>query len=187
MSDSEPELGLGILLKAQFGRVEVFFPAANEHRQYALQSAPLRRVQFKEGDRIKLHSGDQLVVDSVEDRKGLLIYHCAGRQVAEAELSDSISFSTPEDRLLGGQIDDSHLFELRVQALQQRCALRKSPVRGYVGGRVDLIPHQIFIAGEVANRLVPRVLLADEVGLGKTIEAGLICTGCIGRAGPAEF
>jgi ATP-dependent helicase HepA len=174
VSDSEPELGLGILLKAQFGRVEVFFPAANEHRQYALQSAPLRRVQFKEGDRIKLHSGEQLVVDSVEDRGGLLIYRCAQREVAEAELSDSISFSTPEDRLLGGQIDESHLFDLRVQALQQRCTLRKSPVRGYVGGRVDLIPHQIFIAGEVANRLVPRVLLADEVGLGKTIEAGLI-------------
>ena len=47
-------------------------------------------------------------------------------------------------------------------------------MRGYVGGRVDLIPHQMSIAGEVAGRLVPRVLLADEVGLGKTIEAGLI-------------
>ena len=46
--------------------------------------------------------------------------------------------------------------------------------RGFVGGRVDLIAHQMSIAGEVAARLVPRVLLADEVGLGKTIEAGLI-------------
>ena len=30
VSDSEPELGLGIVLKAEFGRAEIFFPAANE-------------------------------------------------------------------------------------------------------------------------------------------------------------
>jgi len=47
-------------------------------------------------------------------------------------------------------------------------------VRGFCGGRVDLLPHQISIASDVASRLVPRVLLADEVGLGKTIEASLI-------------
>ena len=52
--------------------------------------------------------------------------------------------------------------------------MRQSPVRGLTGGRVDLLPHQMFIATQVAARLLPRVLLADEVGLGKTIEAGLI-------------
>ena len=39
---------------------------------------------------------------------------------------------------------------------------------------MDLIPHQLYIAHEVSNRQSPRVLLADEVGLGKTIEACLI-------------
>jgi ATP-dependent helicase HepA len=43
-----------------------------------------------------------------------------------------------------------------------------------VGARIDLLPHQMAVASEVANRLVPRVLLADEVGLGKTIEACLV-------------
>ena len=174
VSDTEPELGLGIVLKAEFGRVEVLFPAANEMRQYALKTAPLRRVQFKEGDTVKSHAGDEFVVASVVEEKGLLIYHTNKRALPEAELSDAISFSKPEDRLFGGQVDDFRTFELRVEALQRRCALRQSPVRGYVGGRVDLIPHQMFIAGEVASRLVPRVLLADEVGLGKTIEACLI-------------
>jgi ATP-dependent helicase HepA len=47
-------------------------------------------------------------------------------------------------------------------------------VRGFVGGRIDLIPHQLYIAQEVANRHAPRVMLSDEVGLGKTIEACLI-------------
>ena len=174
VSDTEPELGLGIVLKAEFGRVEMLFPAANELRQYSLKTSPLRRVQFKDGDTIKSHAGEEFVVESIEEKDGLIIYLTDKRPVPEAELSDAISFSKPEDRMLGGQIDDFRTFELRVEALERRCEMRKSPVRGYLGGRVDLIPHQMFITGEVASRLVPRVLLADEVGLGKTIEACLI-------------
>jgi len=174
VSDSEPELGLGIVLKAEFGRAEIFFPAANEHRQYALASAPIRRVQFQEGDKIKTHGGEGLTVTAIEERQGLLIYHAGTREVAEASLSDLISFSKPEERLLAGQVDDLSAFDLRVECLHRRCRMRQSSVRGFVGGRVSLIPHQMFIAGEVSSRLVPRVLLADEVGLGKTIEACLI-------------
>jgi ATP-dependent helicase HepA len=174
VSDSEPELGLGLILKAEHGRVEVFFPAANEQRQYALKSAPLRRVQFKEGDRIRTHDGARLVVEGWEEQNGLLVYRCCERKIAETELADTISFSTPEDRLLAGQVDELSAFNLRAEALDWRARIRQSSLRGYVGGRVDLIPHQMYIVGEAASRLRPRVLLADEVGLGKTIEAGLI-------------
>jgi ATP-dependent helicase HepA len=174
VSDSEPELGLGIILQTEADRVEVFFPAVSGLRKYALESAPLRRVAFKEGDRIKSHEGDNLIVESVENRNGLLVYKTNERDLLEAELSDTLSFSKPEDRLLGGQVDELRMFDLRVEALRRRSEMRRSGVRGFTGGRVDLIPHQMFIAGEVASRLLPRVLLADEVGLGKTIEACLI-------------
>lgn len=174
VSDSEPELGLGVVMKAEFGRVEIFFPAAGEHRQFAMKTAPLRRVRFQAGDSIRTHDGKSLDVESVEDRKGMLYYLGEGREVCEAELSDTISFSKPEDRLMAGQIDDLRTFDLRVESMKHRAAMRQSPVRGFCGGRVDLLPHQMYIANEVAGRLVPRVLLADEVGLGKTIEASLI-------------
>jgi ATP-dependent helicase HepA len=174
VSDTEPELGLGIVLKSEFGRAEIFFPAAGEHRQYALGSAPVRRVAFKEGDAIRTHSGESLHVDSIADNGGLLTYRCGSRDVAEAELSDNITFSKPEDRLLAGQVDELERFKLRVECLHRRREMRQSPVRGFAGGRVDLIPHQISIAADVSSRMNPRVLLADEVGLGKTIEAGLI-------------
>lgn len=174
VSDSEPELGLGVVMKAEFGRVEIYFPAANQHRQFAIKSAPLRRVRFQPGDTIKTHDGKTLEVASVIERHGMLYYLDTSREVSEAELSDTISFSKPEDRLLACQVDDPRAYELRIEALRFRAKLRQSPVRGFCGGRVDLLPHQIYIASEVTSRLTPRVLLADEVGLGKTIEASLI-------------
>ncbi len=90
------------------------------------------------------------------------------------DLADTISFSKPEDRLIGGQIDQSAAFSLRYEAIRRQNHARQSSVVGFIGGRIDLIPHQLYIASEVANRYMPRVLLADEVGLGKTIEACLI-------------
>lgn len=174
VSDSEPELGMGIVLRRDAARVEVFFPASNEHRQYAVRSAPLRRVRFKEGDRITLHTGERRHVGSVRIDGNLLVYETEQGSVPEAQLADFISFTSPEDRLLGGQVDDAALFDLRHETLRQRARIRQSPVRGLAGGRIDLIAHQMFIADTVTSRLAPRALLADEVGLGKTIEAGLI-------------
>jgi ATP-dependent helicase HepA len=174
VSDSEPELGLGVVTQHADGRVDMLFRAANEKRCYATDSAPLRRVKFLAGDRIKLKSGEEHAVTGVREDEGLLTYQTDQGEMPERELSDSISFSKPQDRLFGGKLDDPGDFDLRGEALLRRAAMRRSPVRGLAGARMDLIPHQLFIADEVANRPHPRVLLADQVGLGKTIEACLI-------------
>ncbi len=173
-SDTEPELGLGVVIQSAGRRVQIFFAAGGEMRHYATDSAPLQRVRFRIGDRIQGQSGDPFAIEEVVEEDGLLRYRGVGQDVPEAELADTISFSRPEDRLAAVRVDDSVVFDLRHDALWYRHAARRSPVRGFIGGRIDLIPHQLYIAGEVTSRQAPRVLLSDEVGLGKTIEAGLI-------------
>lgn len=175
VSDSEPELGLGMMLKVEHSTLEILFPAAEETRCYALESAPLRRVLFKTGDYIITHEGEEHKVISSKEAAGLVSYLCEEDvEVPEAMLSDSTGFNKPQDRLFGAQIDENTVFRLRAEALYRQHELRKSPLRGLVGGRTDLLPHQISIVSEVSKRLMPRVLLADEVGLGKTIEACMI-------------
>ena len=174
ISGTQPELGLGLVIAAEGDRVEICFPAAEEMRQYVFSSAPLIRVHFKEGDRIKDQSATEFTVERVEEREGLFVYHAGDHEIPEEHLFDSLSFIKPEERLLAGQCDDLRSFELRTQALEHNSRLLRSPARGFTGARIDLIPHQIAIADEAARRLSPRLLLADEVGLGKTIEACLI-------------
>jgi ATP-dependent helicase HepA len=174
VSDAEPELGLGVVMSAANGRVSILFPAADDRREYALDSAPVRRVAFEVGDNLKTHDGISGSIEEVKEEGGFLHYQVKGEWIPEAVLADTISFSSPLDRLMGRQLDEPHLFNVRNEALAWQSRIRKAPNRGFTGGRVDLIEHQLYLAQEVTNRLQPRVLLADEVGLGKTIEACLI-------------
>ncbi len=43
-----------------------------------------------------------------------------------------------------------------------------------LGARIEFLPHQVHAARRVLTDRAPRFVLADEVGLGKTIEAGMI-------------
>jgi ATP-dependent helicase HepA len=174
ISTSEPNLGLGHVISEENGLIEICFPTAEDTRTYSIATAPLVRVRFAPGDEISDHDKNHLTVESVSEDDGLLTYHGQGKSIHESELLDSLTFIKPEKRLLAGLTDHPKDFDQRLEALRWNTAIRRSPARGYTGARIDLIPHQLSIVAETANRLFPRVLLADEVGLGKTIEACLI-------------
>jgi len=174
MSEAEPDLGLGTVLQVSDERVHVVFPASGQVRQYARDNAPLRRVRFRRGDRIESHEGRGLTVESVREEAGLITYVSGEVELPEAQLNDRLSVHGPEERLLAGRVDEPAGFDLRCRAWEHSYRSRHSAACGFVGGRIDLIPHQLYIAHEVSRRHAPRVLLSDEVGLGKTIEAGLI-------------
>ncbi|WP_447827000.1 RNA polymerase-associated protein RapA [Aeromonas hydrophila] len=180
ISDTETDLGLGTVVAVEGRMVTLLFPATGENRMYAKEEAPVTRVSFNVGDQIASHEDWTMTVEEVQEKDGLLIYvgvrtdNDEPAALKEVFLNNFIKFNKPQDRLFAGQIDRMSRFTLRYEALINQHQRRRNPTRGLAGGRVSLIPHQLYIAHEVGHRYAPRVLLADEVGLGKTIEAGMI-------------
>ena len=173
-SQGEPELGVGVVTETTKGKVRLNFPACNEMRLYAMESAPLRRVVFKAGDEIVDTNNQKMLIKRVSQAGELYMYYGVHRQISENELGNVTEAHGVDDRLLMGDVDTPQSFSLRRETLEHDYKRRLSEVKGMVGGRIDLIPHQLYIAHEVSSRYAPRVLLSDQVGLGKTIEACLI-------------
>ena len=179
ISDGEAELGLGTVLNGDARSVTILFIASQETRTYSTHQTPLTRVAFGSGDRVTAADGWQMTVDDSREHQGLIIYlgkDASGNacELPETKLADTMQFDQARDRLLTGQVDRNDWFDLRFRTLHHYQRTEQHPALGFSGPRIDLIPHQLYIADEVARRHAPRVLLADEVGLGKTIEAGLI-------------
>lgn len=185
ISDTESDLGLGTILEVEHRQITVVFLASGETRIYAKETAPLTRVAFMSGDSVTSHEGWQMRIERVIDEDGLLSYvgirddNGETDILNEAGLDNFLQFRSPRDRLFAGLIDGQRWFSLRRQVFEHRHQLAQSPIKGLMGARVSVLPHQIYIAVESLRRKHPRVLLADEVGLGKTIEAGLILHGSL--------
>jgi len=179
VSNGEADLGLGLIKEISGRQLAVSYPASGEQRIYAVNNAPLSRVQYPVGDRVSTNEDVFFTITARHELNDCFIYQGDdddGKEISihEMDLNSFVQFSQPQDRLFAGQIDKNSQFELRIEALAHQHTLQQSPVYGLMGARVQLLPHQIYIAHQVAQRHAPRVLLADEVGLGKTIEAGLI-------------
>ncbi|WP_210395179.1 RNA polymerase-associated protein RapA [Motiliproteus sediminis] len=179
ISTTELELGLGLVTDVSARHVRIVFPACEEERLYAIAGAPLNRLVYEPGDEVCDSLGDSFTVVEANLSQGRYTYRvrAADGELAtlpEMLLDSHVVVRRPQERLFSGQIDRNASFELRAATLEHLHRLQGSDSRGLLGPRVQLLPHQLYIASEVASRSAPRVLLADEVGLGKTIEAGLV-------------
>jgi len=72
------------------------------------------------------------------------------------------------------EVLSANLLELRVQAEKMQLAYENSNLLSISNSLVRMEPYQLDCVNQVMNNVRQRALIADDVGLGKTIEAGLI-------------
>ena len=178
-NEADVALGLGQVVARQDRMVKLQFAAVDEARIYAMDSAPLIRYVPQPGDELACRDGRSVTLTEVIEQDGLLTYQGIDAQgetvqFCETHIADNMTLSQPKDRLLNAQLDSPKWFRLRQDAAVFQRQLWQSDLYGLIGCRTALLSHQLYIAKQVSRRFAPRVLLADEVGLGKTIEAGLI-------------
>src|SRR5882724_10277715 len=67
------------------------------------------------------------------------------------------------------------------QSMRRRWVAQTEGMPGILGARIRPLPHQLAAVRRVLGEGSPRFLLADEVALGKTIEAGLVLKALLHR------
>ena len=177
-----PDLGPGRVLESDGRMVVVHFPRTDDVLRLAANSDALKPLVLEAGDRVGiLASGELITIDEVTE-EGMLI--AGGREIDPEEVWPVDPSAMPLDRLAKGDVDRLAAFSLRIDSLHLQQTRRADGLGSFLGGRIQLFPHQLHVA-ERATRTSPvRWLLADEVGLGKTVESCLILNHLIqaGRA-----
>jgi len=123
------------------------------------------------------------IADYLQQENGLVTYEVRfpnGKQKDFSEIDLFVRpWNAPEDPaeiLAAGGAESQFLHDRRQAALGPLRALTSAAqgLTSLLSAGIDFVPHQVAAVRRVLSDPIQRYLLADEVGLGKTIEAGLI-------------
>ena len=180
----QPEWGVGHLLSLEDNntKAQVSFPARDAGAPILVttRGGTLVHAVLRQGDAVRTKSGLNAVVTASEPvARGLYFYSLKLEDGTETEMIElDVRAQPPKPDLIAmlkeGRVGDAKNFVLRRAALQLDDERRNDALGALLASRVMVKPHQVGVVQRVLSARRPRFVLADEVGLGKTIEAGMI-------------
>jgi ATP-dependent helicase HepA len=168
-----PELGIGRVATVEGRAIVVEFPRAGTKLRLAANTDALIAVDLAPGRPVRITATREETTIAARLPDGTL-------RLANGDVALSHALWPLElegallERLALGDLDDVEDFVTRLDILHLLTLREADGLGAFLGGRVWLFPHQLHVAEHASAANPVRWLLADEVGLGKTIEASLI-------------
>ena len=166
------ELGPGRVEEIEGRRVVVRFPGPPAVLTLAADDTALRPVVFEPGQRVRMGAGGETAILSALHAGEAVL--ADGRRIPRDDLWPVEPPTDPLERLAALDVDGVAAFVHRLDGLFLERVRQARGLGSFLGGRIRLFPHQLHVAERAAAADPVRWLLADEVGLGKTIEACLV-------------
>jgi ATP-dependent helicase HepA len=167
-----PELGIGRVVAVEPRALRVVFPRRGVTLTLSLSSADLAAADLSPGHRVRRADGRESLVASVLPDGRLRLAN--GEEAHPHEVWPLELEGRLLERLAAGDVDPIEDFATRLDALHLARRREASGLGSFLGGRIRLFPHQLHVAERAAHADPVRWLLADEVGLGKTVEACMV-------------
>lgn len=178
---AQPSWGVGEVLRVREGGrfLEVRFAGRQGPPFLVSAKDPaLLRYTYQPGETVGLLDGSKARIARClgAGEASLLRYAIEGREgaVTELEIVPLAPVGGAIGMLSAGMGAKADIYALRRHALRLDLERRADALGALFGSRVMPKPHQLAVVNRVLSAPSPRFVLADEVGLGKTIEAGMI-------------
>lgn len=179
-----PGQPVGVIVAADASRVEVLFDGESDRKIFAAKAGALERVVLPRTVLRRSTGKFGIIIDAApgELPRWLVAFDGQMLTVAEADLRPHV-LDGPQSRLREGRLGSPRRFCLAVTARRYELEQQSNDLITLGEARVDIKPHQVSVAHRVVSDYPHRYLLCDEVGLGKTIEAGMVLKELRARGG----
>ncbi len=181
------DLGIGKVTELSYSTATVeYFCSIGQRFEKTLPLTSLHRVQLPPQTRcyIKPENQDTWIIGRISDwdeEKRQYRIDLPDKKIAlvveqEIYVRCNLPIDDPIETLAMKGQETPYFHDRRLAFV--RCLIEQRAVSrgmtGLISANIDLYPHQVEVVRRVLEDPIQRYLLADEVGLGKTIEAGTI-------------
>jgi len=180
-----PRNNIGVVAAIDSKDIAVVFDSG-EVKYFAVSAGVLVAFTYNAGDFVQVKpSGLSGVVIKSQRVNGLYLYEINMQDGTHPWVDEKslrpYKLDDPIEMLRAGELHGARATNLRISGSRLYYDYKYNEFSSLSNSRVEIKPHQVGVLHRVTTSYPIRYLLADEVGLGKTVEAGMIISELVAR------